>query len=131
LVAYILTSKSKYKIANNKSNSSKDTKDLDKLADSLFISVLNDLEKQRKARRKRRKMFEEKVYQKWKKPVDLLERLIDICLYSGGKKKNGLKRKAAFNNKHAALVKLHARSLLISNEIATLVRGGYADGAHA
>jgi hypothetical protein len=118
------------KFANNKTNSSKEIKSLDKLADSFFISVLNDLEKQRKARRKRRKVFEEEIYQKWKKPIDLLEGLIDFCSYAGEKKRRGF-NKGVFNNKHAALVRLHARSLLISNEIVTLVRSGYADGAHA
>jgi hypothetical protein len=95
---------------NDRNNSSEDQA-LDKLAESFFSSALNKLEKRIKTRRKRRKVFEAKIYQKWKKPVDLLEGLIDFCLYLGEKKKKELTRKGVFNSKHAALVKLHARSL--------------------
>jgi hypothetical protein len=83
--------------ANNNNNSSEDLKALDKLAESHFISVLNIFDKQVKARRKRRKEFEEDIYQKWKKPVDLLEGLIDFCLNAGKKKKKELSRKGLFN----------------------------------
>jgi hypothetical protein len=119
------------KSANNRNNSSEDIESLDKHAGDIFILLLKSLEKRVKARSKRREEFEKKIYREWKKPVDLLEGLIDFCLYIGEKKKNELNRDGVFNNKHAALVKIHARSLLISNEIVTLVRGGYADGAHA
>jgi hypothetical protein len=102
---------------DTRNNGSEDLKALDKLAQSFFTSVLNKIEKQMKARRKRRKAYEAEIYQKWKKSIDLLEGLIDFCLYVGEKKNKELTRKSVFNNKHAALVKLHARLLLISNEI--------------
>jgi hypothetical protein len=44
---------------------------------------------------------------------------------TGNKKRKQLSGKGVFNIKHAALVRLHARSLLKANEVITLVRGGY------
>jgi hypothetical protein len=97
-------------------------KDLDKHAGSFFTSVLNEFEKHAKTRKKSRKVFEEEIYRKWKKPIDLLEGLIDFCIYVGSKKKKELNGKGVFDNKYTAPVKLHSRSLLISNEIISLVR---------
>jgi Family of unknown function (DUF5677) len=104
---------------------------LEKLAESSLISIINKLDGLIKARGNKRKAFEAKIYQKWRKPIDLLEGLIEFCFYVGEKKRKELIRRSVFNIKRDALVKLHARSLLISNEIVALVRAGYADGAHA
>lgn len=120
------------KVDRAKNNtSSEDHEAFDGLAESYFIEVLKVIDKQLRSRRKRQKENEERIYLKWKRPVDLMEGLIDFCIFIGEKKKKELSKKGVFNKKHATLVKLHARSILISNEIVTLVRGGYADGAHA
>lgn len=79
-----------------------------------------------------RNRFELRLYKKWKKPFDLMEILIGLSLAYGQQKKNKLSTNGNITNpKHAALIKIHARSLIMSNEIFALVRTGYPDGAYA
>ena len=77
--------------------------------------------------------FENRLYKRWKEPLDLLECLIKISLESGEEHKNKLigTRDNTNNFKREALIKLHARALHISNEILVLLKSGYADGANA
>lgn len=69
----------------------------------------------------------------WGKPLDLLDALISLSTELG----------SDFNQKHNSftsndqdiifyvLTRLHARGCQVSSEILTLLRGGFADGAHA
>ena len=77
--------------------------------------------------------FENRLYKKWKEPLDLLECLIKISSESGEEHKNKLIETTDNSNnfKREALIKLHARALQISNEILVLLKSGYADGANA
>jgi len=77
--------------------------------------------------------FKNRLYKRWKEPLDLLECLITVSLESGEKHKNKLiKTTGSANNfKREALIKIHARALQISNEILVLMKSGYADGANA
>ena len=83
--------------------------------------------------RKYQKGFENRLYQKWKEPLNLLECLIIISLESGKRHKEKLDKKNnnAYIFKKSALIKIHARALQISNEILVLLKSGYADGANA
>lgn len=83
--------------------------------------------------RKCQKGFENRLYKKWKKPLDLLEYLIETSLKSGEEHKKKLSKTTGNTNnfKREALIKLHARALQISNEILVLLKSGYADGANA
>lgn len=80
-----------------------------------------------------REGFEERLYERWKEPLDLLEPLIRISLESGESHKNKLAKVTNETNKDkfGALIKIHARALQIANEILVLLKAGYADGAIA
>lgn len=98
--------------------------------------IAKNLEKDRprmlKEHRKIREGFEDRLYKRWKGPLDLLESLIVICLESGEAKKKKLsKNKNIVNPKQVALIKIHVRSIQIAYEIMALIRAGFADGAHA
>jgi len=77
--------------------------------------------------------FKNRLYKRWKEPLDLLECLITVSLESGEKHKNKLSKTTNSTNnfKREALIKIHARALQISNEIFVLLKSGYADGANA
>ena len=54
-----------------------------------------------------------------------------IELGENQKKRLGEKNKVITDAKHVALIKIHARSILIAREILVLLKAGYIDGAHA
>src|SRR4029077_18930805 len=98
--------------------------------------VMKTLEKTKpkmlKEHKKIREGFEDRLYKRWKEPLDSLESLIVICLESGEDKKNKLSKGTNITNpKKVSLIKIHARAVQISYEILALIRGGFADGAHA
>ena len=76
---------------------------------------------------------ENRLYELWKIPLNLLECLIRISLESGEEHTNKIRKVTDNTNdfKHEALIKIHARALQISNEILILLKSGYADGANA
>lgn len=66
----------------------------------------------------------------WGSALDALEAFISICVELGEDRfADGLASMP--KNKRAVLARLHARSCQVSNEICTLLRAGFADGAHA
>jgi hypothetical protein len=77
--------------------------------------------------------FEHKLHHKWGKALDHLKMLIVICHEAGEGFHNEFQAKATIDNNHVfhVLIRLHARACQIANEILTLLRAGYADGAHA
>jgi hypothetical protein len=80
-----------------------------------------------------RKEYEKHLYETWEIPLDLLECLIKVSLESGIKQQAKLNStpEGISNFKNAAEFKIHARALQISNEILTLLKSGYSDGANA
>lgn len=100
-------------------------------------SITKDLMKNNKnmlnLQRMSQKKFEERLYKKWEKPIDLLECLIRVSLESGEKFKEKLKNRSDItdHSKYEALIKIHARAIQISNEILVLLKSGFADGANA
>ncbi|MGI0093878.1 MAG: DUF5677 domain-containing protein, partial [Nitrosotalea sp.] len=107
-----------------------------KYLESMSQDIMKNLEKDKprmlREHRKIQDEFEDRLYKRWKEPLDSLESLIVICLESGEDKKRKLsKGKNITNQKKASLIKIHARTVQISYEILALIRGGFADGAHA
>ncbi|MGD2248779.1 MAG: DUF5677 domain-containing protein [Candidatus Methanofastidiosia archaeon] len=77
--------------------------------------------------------FEERLNELWKEPFRLLEMLL-IMSYELGKEFSEEKRQEAAREKDFVfyvLDQLHSRAILIGKEILTLLRSGYASGAHA
>lgn len=105
---------------------------LEELSQRTMETLKQDSSRMLKERRKNQKGFENRLYQRWKEPLDLLESLIVICFESGQDKKDRLsKGRDITSPKQAALIKIHARSVQISYEILALLKAGFADGAYA
>ena len=78
-----------------------------------------------------REGFQERLDYKWKKPLDLLECVIQGSQEIGIEMYGKLVKNNVLTTKNFAILRIHARALLISNEILSLLRTGYADGANA
>ncbi|WP_321429362.1 DUF5677 domain-containing protein [uncultured Methanolobus sp.] len=95
--------------------------------EDLKSNLLNQLEFWRAAD----DTFEQRLYEVWEKPLNLLEMLIIIAI-EGGSIYNEEMRPDAVQNKDyvfESLCRLHARACLVSREILNLMKGGYASGA--
>lgn len=81
----------------------------------------------------KRLKFESGHYRKWKGALDLLECLIYLSFEVGEKlhSQSDVETDQSCSSKIHALTRIHVRALRISNEILTLLRSGYADGANA
>lgn len=105
---------------------------LESMSQDVMKNLEKDMPRMLREHRKIRDESEDRLYTRWKKPLDSLESLIVICLESGEDKKKKLsKGKNIINPKKVSLIKIHARAVQISYEILALIRGGFADGAHA
>ena len=80
-----------------------------------------------------RNKYEKYIYETWKKPLDLLECLIHVTSESGEQQQAKFKisHNTTTYSKKIATLKIHARALLISKELLTLLKAGYTDGAIA
>jgi hypothetical protein len=77
--------------------------------------------------------FKRRINNFWKKPLDLLDLLLIYSLQMGSKFNNEMRATAEKENDYVFLVltRLHAKGCLVGQEIATLMKHGYASGAHA
>jgi len=100
-----------------------------KIMKTLYTTSNKMLDSQRKIQ----KGFENRLYKRWKKPLELFECYIKVSLKCGEQQRIKLNKITNDKNRsiHEALIKIHARSLQISNEILVLLRTGYADGANS
>ncbi len=80
-----------------------------------------------------RSTFEEYISQNWGKALGLLKMFIVIATEAGDEFNKEPRTSASQSNelKFDVLTHLHARSCYIANEVLTLLKSGYADGAHA
>jgi hypothetical protein len=80
-----------------------------------------------------RNKFEESVLQKWGKALELLEMFIVIAAEAGDDFNEEFRSTASQESDFVfdVLTRLHARACQIANEILTLLKSGYADGAYA
>ncbi|MFZ3058629.1 MAG: DUF5677 domain-containing protein [Candidatus Methanoperedens sp.] len=106
---------------------------LPKVSQQILKALNKNSKKMLYDQRKYQKGFERRLYERWKKPLDILECLIRVSLESGEEQKNKLSKTTDNTNnfKREALIKTHTRALQISNEILILLKSGYADGANA
>jgi hypothetical protein len=119
-------------------------KDLDKIVDAILKSLpkisgnIAESIKQNinQPLRERRQLFQElevRRYERWQEPLDLFESLIRISEEVGERHKKKLDQSLLKTNKakFTALVRIHVRACRTSNEILTLLKAGYPDGANA
>lgn len=99
-------------------------------ATDLFLDLLKtNAQPFIEADRDYRVSFESRLDKRWREGLRLCE-LVRILSLDAGMEYHD-RHKAAIDAQHLALVKLHARSCLISAEILSLLRSGHASGAHA
>lgn len=83
--------------------------------------------------RRQQKQFERRLSKRWFQPLVGLELFVHQCLSEGNDFNDQFRKKAGRKNDYLfeVLTRLHGRSCQVANEILVLLRGGYADGAHA
>ncbi|HPE64081.1 MAG TPA: DUF5677 domain-containing protein [Methanothrix sp.] len=77
--------------------------------------------------------FEEHIGRIWRKPIDLLEIFLELCLEAAILFHEKMDSHVTSENKYLyqALLRLHARGCQVGAEVLTLLNSGFADGAHA
>lgn len=103
------------------------------IADTIILSLYKESQKHLKLIRSYEEGFVDRNIERWRSGFDALEILIITCSEIGDDF-NGSNRDQATrenNVKFDTVVRLHARACHISSEILWLLKGGFADGAHA
>ena len=93
----------------------------------------HDMDHKLKQQKRQHLAFESKLYEKWKEPLNLLEYFLTLAMELGSEFNHDFRPIAAQRKNHLfeALTRLHSRSSQVSFEILTLLKSGFADGAHA
>ena len=101
--------------------------------EALLSSLKKDAPRMLKQHRRVKTNFLKKIATVWAEPLDLLETLLVIAVEAGDNVNEILRDEPTKNQDcvFEVVARLHARSCQIGYEILTLLRAGYADGAHA
>ncbi len=83
--------------------------------------------------RKNRTNFEARLQRFWRSPIDSLEMLIALAVEIGETSNTTGGAKAVLDNDvvFEVLMRLQARACRVASEVLTLIKAGFADGAHA
>ena len=102
-------------------------------SETLLASLKKDAPRMLKEHKKVKLNFQKKVASTWAESLDLLETLLVIAVEAGDNVNSHLRGEASKNQDYVfdVVARLHSRSCQIGYEILTLLRAGYADGAHA
>ena len=105
----------------------------DTIADDMLSTINESASSVLKEHESDRRAFEERLGARWKKPLDLLDLLIALAIEAGDTFNSKFRNDAVVSNDAVfeALTRLHARACQVASEVFTLLRSGYADGAHA
>jgi len=106
---------------------------LQEMPEQLLVSMEAELEEDLIERRNNHAEFVERNTHRWREAFDLFELHIEIAIEAGQEVNERLRPQALKNNDalFEVLVRLHAKGCMVSKEILTLLKNGYADGAHA
>jgi hypothetical protein len=102
-------------------------------ARGILRSLKNESREIRKNYHNFESAFESRLYRTWGKGLSLLETLIFFSLETGGSF-NAEYREDASRNDHFvidSLTRLHSRACQVAQEVLTLLKSGFGDGAHA
>ena len=101
--------------------------------DPLLKSLKKDALRMLKEHAAERKYFERDIKHVWGKTLKAFETFLVICTEAGDDVSNTLRDEAFKNNDFVfeVLANLHTRACQVANEVLTLSKAGYADGAHA
>lgn len=100
-------------------------------AEQLTSVLLKNFPPESKRLRKEDCRFDTHNYRRWKEGFDLIYLLLDLSLQIGrcAKIEVGLENEKGVFYRLQAAIYLHARGLLVSREIFTLMKSGFPDGA--
>lgn len=107
------------------------------IAETLTTPILETLRKRwRNEWRQQRRLhsgFQQRLYGRWKAPLDLLRMLLTIARELGGSANEDAQGSVSSSSPHLVyvLTRLHARACQVTEEILTLLTAGFADGAMA
>ena len=106
---------------------------LPEFAEVLLKILKSRSSKMLKERRLYHGQFKKRLIKKWKKPIDLLEMFLVISYEVGDEFNMEYRNKASKTHDYVfdVLRRMHARGCQLGFEILTLLKNGFADGAHA
>ena len=106
---------------------------IDAAAPGILIHIKRDTRVELKRQRRKRQSFEERLWIHWRKPLHLLNVMVDVAQEIGQKAANEFTEESGSldNPTHRALSAIHARACQIARAILVLLRAGFADDAHA
>ena len=108
------------------------------VADELAQNMLRTIKKDAftgglQEAKSKRLAFEERLEVIWRRPIDLLDLFIQLSTEAGASFNSTFREGAVSSGDTVfeALTRLHGRACQVASEILTLLRSGFADGAHA
>lgn len=106
---------------------------VDKSANLILQELQKTSASELSAIRKDRERFEARLSKRWNKPFQLLDTYLAIVHRVGAEFNQQYRPIAAKENDLVfdVLVRLHGRACQVGSEVMTLLRAGFADGAHA
>lgn len=106
---------------------------VEEMATRVLATVLESRSETVEENRELRDSFEQTIREVWGEAIDLFELFVTICVELGDDFNRRLKDLPEREDDHSfeAVVRIHARSCLVAREVLTLVRSGYASGAHS
>lgn len=113
------------------------TEAIPEMATDIGAIITSDLRKKAKRmlriRRKNTRRYESDITDRWGFAFDLLEAMIVIASEAGGDFNKEIRKSPPLSKGYLieATTRLHARACQVSSEVLALLKGGYADGAHA
>ena len=106
---------------------------IDAAAEALLTEIKRIAPTMLKEQWREQQGFEKRLRECWEEPLDLLDLFISIATEAGMDFNDEFGDDAARSEDAVfeALIRLHTRACQVSSEVLTLLRSGYADGAHA
>lgn len=107
--------------------------DMADMAECVLETLKEGMPAKLKERRAEIAEFEEHIGRIWRKPIDLLEIFLEICLEAAILFHEKIDPHVTSENKYLyqVLLRLHGRGCQVGAEVLTLINSGFADGAHA
>lgn len=105
----------------------------DELGEVMYEETVENMDEQLAEWRNELTGFHDRLYDDWDDPIDLLEVFILYSRDLGIRLHNQVGEDARKDDDilFLTLMKLHGRAIQVSQEILTLIKNGFADGAHA
>lgn len=106
---------------------------IDVAAPGILMQIKKDARVGLRRERQQRKRFEARLWDHWRKPLDLLEMMVDLAQEIGRQFAMEFSQEPGNLNlpTFRALSAIHARACQITRAILALLRAGFADDAHA